>query len=186
MQHQLQTAPVLFLYLPTVGPNAQSDAQPLRLDFSGETSAEQIHGWITRHLPAGVHPPFVRPVNYTKIVVVITTVLGFVTFATVAYPYVLPFIQNRNLWAAISLIAVLLFTSGHMFNHIRKVPYVSGDGRGGISYFAPGFSNQFGMETQIVAAICESTASTPSVRFIQPTNDLLQMPYSPLQPSPLL
>ena len=41
-----------------------------------------------------------------------------------------------------------------MFNHIRKVPYVSGDGKGGISYFAGGFSNQFGLETQIVAAMC--------------------------------
>jgi oligosaccharyltransferase complex subunit gamma len=154
MQHQLQTAPVLFLYLPTIGPGAKPDSGPLRYDFSGETSAEQIYGWITRQLPPGAHPPLVRPVNYTKIVVFITTLLGFVTFATVAYPYVLPVIQNRNLWAAISLIAVLLFTSGHMFNHIRKVPYVSGDGRGGISYFAGGFSNQFGMETQIVAAMC--------------------------------
>jgi hypothetical protein len=66
----------------------------------------------------------------------------------------MPIIQNRNLWAGGSLIAVLLFTSGHMFNHIRKVPYVSGDGRGGISYFAGGFQNQLGLETQIVAAIC--------------------------------
>ncbi|KAH0367485.1 hypothetical protein KCU89_g18737, partial [Aureobasidium melanogenum] len=68
-------------------------------------------------------------------------------------PYVLPIIQSRNLWAALSLIAVLLFTSGHMFNHIRKVPYVAGDGKGGISYFAGGFQNQFGLETQIVAAM---------------------------------
>ena len=44
-----------------------------------------------------------------------------------------------------------------MFNHIRKVPYVAGDGKGGISYFAGGFSNQFGMETQIVAAMCKSS-----------------------------
>jgi len=62
------------------------------------------------------------------------------------------------LWAALSLIAVLLFTSGHMFNQIRKVPYVAGDDKGGISYFAGGFSNQFGMETQIIAAICEYIA----------------------------
>jgi OST3 / OST6 family, transporter family len=86
----------------------------------------------------------------------ITALLGFFTFATVAYPYILPIIQNRNLWAGISLILVLLFTSGHMFNHIRKVPYVSGNGRGGISYFAGGFSNQYGMETQIVASMCKS------------------------------
>ena len=154
MQHQIQTAPVLLLYLPTVGPNAKSDSQPLRYDFYGEVSAEQIYDWIARQLPPGPQPPLVRPINYTKIVVVITALLGFVTFMTVVYPYILPIIQNRNLWVAISLVAVLLFTSGHMFNHIRKVPYVSGDGRGGISYFAGGFSNQFGMETQIVAAMC--------------------------------
>jgi oligosaccharyltransferase complex subunit gamma len=85
----------------------------------------------------------------------VTLLLGAFTFLTVAYPYVLPVIQNRNLWAGISLILILLFTSGHMFNHIRRVPYVAGNGRGGISYFAGGFQNQYGMETQIVAAMCK-------------------------------
>jgi oligosaccharyltransferase complex subunit gamma len=86
-------------------------------------------------------------------VTVTTAVLGGVTLLTVAWPYIIPVLQNRNLWAAFSLITVLLFTSGHMFNHIRKTPYVAGDGKGGISYFAGGFSNQFGLESQIVAAI---------------------------------
>lgn len=90
-----------------------------------------------------------------RIVSVITILMAVVTLFTVLSPYILPVVQNRNLWAAISLIAILLFTSGQMFNHIRKVPYVAGDGRGGISYFAGGFQNQFGMETQIVAAICK-------------------------------
>lgn len=81
--------------------------------------------------------------------------MGLVTVATVASPYVMPIIQNRKLWAAASLIAILLFTSGQMFNHIRQMPYVAGDGRGGISYFARGFSSQFGLETQIIAALCE-------------------------------
>ncbi len=62
-----------------------------------------------------------------------TVLLGGVTVAATAWPYVLPIIQNRSIWAAISLIAILLFTSGHMFNHIRKVPYVAGDGKGGVS-----------------------------------------------------
>lgn len=57
-----------------------------------------------------------------------------------------------------------------MYNHIRKVPYVAGDGKGGISYFAGGFSNQFGMETQIVAAMCKSSlikmAETPTFKLI--------------------
>lgn len=90
-----------------------------------------------------------------RIVSAITILMAAVTGFTVLSPYLMPIVQNRNLWAAISLIAILLFTSGQMFNHIRKVPYVAGDGRGGISYFAGGFQNQFGMETQIVAAICK-------------------------------
>lgn len=111
-----------------------------------------------------------RPINYTRLVSAVFLLLGAITLFTVVSPYVLPFLQSRNLWAAGSLIAILLFTSGHMFNHIRKVPYVAGDGRGGMTYFAGGFSNQLGMETQIIAAICKyilfwaNTAGNPVPR----------------------
>ncbi len=126
----------------------------MRLDFLGPQTAEGVHSWLLRHLPAADYPPVVRPINFARIGVTITILIGLFTFITVAYPYLMPVIQNRNLWAGISLIMILLFTSGHMFNHIRRVPYVSGNGRGGISYFAGGFQNQYGMETQIVAAMC--------------------------------
>jgi len=67
-----------------------------------------------------------------------------------------------------------------MFNHIRKVPYVAGDGRGGVSYFAGGFSNQYGLETQIVAAMCK-------LYFLKKTHQVLifvlQMASSRLLPS---
>ncbi|KAI4103963.1 MAG: hypothetical protein L6R37_003525 [Teloschistes peruensis] len=150
----LQTAPVLIFFPPTTGSNAQPDAQPVRYDFTmGSQSAEQVHDWICRHLPAGPKPKIHRPLNWVRLITITTAVLGAVSFFSVASLYIIPVIQNRNLWAAMSLITILLFTSGHMFNHIRKVPYVSGDGKGGISYFAGGFSNQFGLETQIVAAM---------------------------------
>ncbi|PYH97735.1 oligosaccharyl transferase subunit [Aspergillus ellipticus CBS 707.79] len=149
----LQTAPVLLVFPPTVGPFAKVDDTPLRFDFSGPISADQLYTWIVRHLPEGSKPSLVRPVNYMRLVSGVIILMGAVTLFTVLSPYILPIIRNRNLWAAFSLIAILLFTSGHMFNHIRKVPYVAGDGKGGISYFAGGFSNQFGMETQIIAAI---------------------------------
>ncbi|KAJ9648934.1 oligosaccharyl transferase subunit ost3/OST6 [Coniosporium tulheliwenetii] len=126
----------------------------IRFDFTmGAQNADTIHAWLSRHLPDGPHPRVVRPINWVRIISITTGVLGAITLFAVAAPYIIPILQNRNLWAAFSLIAVLLFTSGHMFNHIRKVPYVSGDGRGGISYFAGGFQNQFGLETQIVAAM---------------------------------
>jgi len=107
-------------------------------------------------MPPGQYPQLSRPFNWSKLITTVTIILGVFTFGTVAYPYIMPVIQNRNLWAVLSLIMVLMFTSGHMFNHIRKVPYVTGNGRGGITYFAGGFSNQFGIETQIIAAVCES------------------------------
>ena len=117
--------------------------------------AELVHAWIARHLKSGQAPAFVRPFNYVRLVIAVTTIAGLITGATVAAPYALPIIQNRNLWAALSLLAILAFTSGHMFNQIRKVPYVAGNGRGGISYFAGGFQSQFGIESQIVAGICK-------------------------------
>ncbi|KAK4948699.1 oligosaccharyl transferase subunit ost3/OST6 [Elasticomyces elasticus] len=150
---QLQTAPVLLFFPPTVGPNAKADGSPVRFDFLGPQTAEGTHSWLLRQLPAGDYPGIQRPINYGKIAVTITILLGAFTLLTVTYPYILPVIQNRNLWAGISLILIMLFTSGHMFNHIRRVPYVANNGRGGISYFAGGFQNQFGMETQIVAAM---------------------------------
>ncbi|KZF20113.1 hypothetical protein L228DRAFT_250557 [Xylona heveae TC161] len=150
----LQTAPVLMLFPPTTGPDAKLDGQPLRYEFtSGPQTAETVHRWLSRHLSEGPRPPIIRPINYIRIISLTTIVLGLITLFSVASPYVLPIVQNRNIWAAISLIMVLLFTSGHMFNHIRKVPYIAGDGKGGISYFAGGFSNQFGLETQIIAAL---------------------------------
>ncbi|KAK7964966.1 oligosaccharyltransferase complex subunit gamma [Apiospora saccharicola] len=132
----LQTAPVLMFF-------------PL----DRALTAEQVHSWIARHMPGRPTPAVKRPVNYVAWAVGVVSTLGVAGALAKAGPYILPIIQNRNAWAAISLIGILMFTSGHMFNQIRKVPYVAGDGHGGISYFSSGFQNQLGMETQIIAFI---------------------------------
>ncbi|KAJ4143521.1 oligosaccharyl transferase subunit ost3/OST6 [Fusarium oxysporum] len=150
----LQTAPVLLLFQPTVGPHAAQKPEPLRYDFSaGPPTAEKVHSWLARQLPDRPHPAVKRPFNYAGWAITITIVLGVITAGVVAWPYVSHILQSRNLWAALSLMTILLFISGHMFNHIRKVPYVTGDGRGGVNYIASGFQNQLGLETQVVAAI---------------------------------
>ncbi|RKF81318.1 Magnesium transporter protein 1 [Golovinomyces cichoracearum] len=152
----LQTVPVLMLFQPTHGKHAVPEASPLRFDFNnGPHSAERIHSWISRHLSGRLHPPIRRPTNWKNLSFILTSAVVLISFVSVSLPYILPVLQNRNTWAAISLISILLFTSGHMFNHIRKVPYITGNERGGINYFAGGFSSQLGLETQIIAAICE-------------------------------
>ncbi|KAI5861238.1 hypothetical protein GGS23DRAFT_577695 [Durotheca rogersii] len=171
----LQTAPVLLLFQPTTGPHAVAVPDPIRYDFSGPQTAENVHAWLARHLPDRPHPPIHRPVDYVSWVVTIVGVLGALAAISRAWAYILPVIQNSNVWAAGSLIAILLFTSGYMFNNIRKVPYVTGDGRGGISYFAPGFQSQFGLETQIIGflygvlsfSIIFLTVKAPKIRDVK-------------------
>lgn len=115
-------------------------------------------------MPGRPHPPVQRPINWMKWISTFVIASGSITGAYVAWPYLLPIIKSRNVWAAITLISILLFTSAHMFNHIRKVPYVAGDGKGGISYFAGGFQNQYGMETQVIAGMCKFVPDTSTPR----------------------
>ncbi|KAH6667016.1 OST3/OST6 family protein [Plectosphaerella plurivora] len=150
----LQTAPVLLLFQPTTGPHAVASPEPLRYDFTtGPQVAEQVHSWLARHTQGRPHPSIRRPINWMRWFSWTVLSLGTVTALVTASPYLIPLIQSRKLWAGLSLFAILLFTSGHMFNQIRKVPYVAGNGKGGVSYFAGGFQNQFGMETQVVAGV---------------------------------
>ncbi|PHH79189.1 hypothetical protein CDD80_5463 [Ophiocordyceps camponoti-rufipedis] len=150
----LQTAPVLLLYPPTHGPHAVSSRDPKRYDFnSGPPAGEKIYAWIVSELPGRPHPPFQRPINFIAWASAVTALAGVATLAYTAGPYILPIIQNRQVWATGTMIAILLFISGHMFNHIRKVPYVGSDGKGGVTYIAPGFQNQYGLETQIIATL---------------------------------
>ena len=115
-----------------------------------------------------------RPINYVAWAVGVVSTLGIAGALAKAGPYILPIVQNRNAWAAISLIGILMFTSGHMFNQIRKVPYVAGDGRGGISYFSTGFQNQLGMETQIIAFIC---TFAPEISSVPVSTNIYRWPF---------
>ena len=85
-----------------------------------------------------------------------TTVILIAASAIVGkfvYPSVQKIIQNKHVWAAMTIFFILVFTCGYMFCQIRKTPYVANNGRGGVSYVAGGFQNQFGVETQIVSTL---------------------------------
>ncbi|KAF3939367.1 hypothetical protein ABW19_dt0206850 [Dactylella cylindrospora] len=144
----MSTAPVLMLYPPTTG----ASTAPIKYDFNmNENPAEAVAHWINNQTPHRI--TIQRPFNYVKLFTFIFGLIGTATLLKVAYPYMAPALYSRNLWAAVSLVAVLLFTSGHMFNHIRKVPYVVQNRNGGIAYIAGGFQNQYGLETQIIAVV---------------------------------
>ncbi|RMZ92013.1 hypothetical protein DV736_g742, partial [Chaetothyriales sp. CBS 134916] len=88
LKHQLSTAPILFFFPPTAGPNAKADNEPRRFEFVGPQSAESVRNWLVRHLPeGGDYPQIQRPINYTRIVTIVTIIVGLFTVGTVAYPY---------------------------------------------------------------------------------------------------
>lgn len=97
-----------------------------------------------------------RPFDYSKLITAAGATAVGAIILKLSFNTLKPAVYSRNLWSAVSLILILLFTSGHMFNHIRRVPYVANNGKGGISYVAGGFSSQYGLETQVVAIACMS------------------------------
>lgn len=62
------------------------------------------------------------------------------------------FLSSRYIWCALSLISVLLFTCGSMFNRMRNTPFVR-ETENGPEYFAPGQQSQYGIETQLISFI---------------------------------
>lgn len=60
--------------------------------------------------------------------------------------------QAKQIWLALSLMCVIMFISGHMFNVTRGTPFVGFDGVN-MALIDPSFNSQFAVETQIVASI---------------------------------
>jgi oligosaccharyltransferase complex subunit gamma len=150
----LQTAPVLLLFQPTTGPHAVPNPDPIRYDFTnGPPSAEMVHDWLARQLFDRPHPPIYRPIDYVFWTMTLLGLSATASVAFVARHCLWWFFSSRNVWAGLNFMGILLLNGGHMYSQIRQVPYIVGDGRGGISYFAAGFQSQYGVEAHIVTFI---------------------------------
>ena len=125
---------------------------PQKLTRSG-LSAQSFHSHIRGLAPKDfeLHVPF----NPIPLIVIPATLLAL-AFATYAlWDYALPIVQSRIVWGAASILLILTFTSGHMWNRIKNAPYVAIGRDGQTSWIAGGYQNQLGLESQVVAAMCE-------------------------------
>lgn len=153
---QLQTVPFLMLFPPSIGENTPAYTQPIRFDPARPWTAEELHSWIQRQLPPGNYLELSRPLDWSRLLNTVAFIVGAFTFGPVAYPCIRAVVHNRKSWAAVSLVLVLLFTSGSMFNNIRSDPYVPANEMGrGIVYFTGTTSTQTRFETQIIATVCK-------------------------------
>jgi hypothetical protein len=133
---------------------------PFQLYIADETrglAAPPFHEWISNLTPKPfeLHKPF-NPVPFIVIPLVLVTLAGL-TYAL--WPYALPLIQSRLVWGVASILLILTFTSGHMWNRIKNAPYVAVSQNGQTSWIAGGFQQQLGLESQVVGAICECISS---------------------------
>lgn len=153
---QLVSAPNLWIFPPTIdaatGKVIAGAGEPIRYDFTNSPSADAAAHFITK----SIGRDFVvrRPFDYVKFARFVATI-GASLVALAGLYRVAGFIfLNKNFWAVISLLLILVFNAGHMYTQIRSSPYSRGGG-----YIAGGFQDQFGAETQIVAFTCMSLQS---------------------------
>lgn len=149
---KLQNIPKLFYFPPTeaLGPNNYL-AERVEYQFFQGDHKDLMKNWfstLTNH-----HFNLYIPVNKTKLVLNAVGAFVFVILAKVFSKQIKSFFTSKLIWCAGSLIAVLLFTTGYMFNRIRGVPYVNEHRDGRVEYFAPGQQVQFGIETQIMSFV---------------------------------
>lgn len=148
-QFQLQHAPVLYTFPAT----SRTGNDHISFDFNERGFAAPE---VADHLNKLLNTKFSykQPLNRKLIVGSVTGVITVVGAIFFIGPYIPAlFTSSKPIWMLLSLGSMILFTSGHMWNSIRSAPYIAMGQGGSPEYFAGGFQNQYGVETQIVAAI---------------------------------
>ncbi|RKP10415.1 hypothetical protein THASP1DRAFT_12841 [Thamnocephalis sphaerospora] len=144
------------LYLPpTLGPNA-SKADPIGYDFNRHgLIAEQFAEFVRK--VNGIEMTIYRPIDWVKrgitAAVIITSLVAF----KLMFKHILVVIRSVRAWSSLTLVIILMMTSGFMWNQIRHPPYMGGSASHP-EYIAPGFQTQFGVETQIMAVLYAACA----------------------------
>ncbi|KAI0054092.1 oligosaccharyl transferase subunit OST3/OST6 family [Auriscalpium vulgare] len=140
----LQSAPVVLIFHPSEGSRRSANAQtPTTYDFSSGFDAEPLAEQLSSFTPIPI--PYRAPVNWALWGTVGTLALVF----GLTIRFLAPIFRSRWTWAALTTIISLVMTSGYMFTRIRGTPMTAADG----SWIAPGFQNQYGQETTVVASI---------------------------------
>ncbi|KAI8802940.1 hypothetical protein BJ742DRAFT_910172, partial [Cladochytrium replicatum] len=148
----LSSVPYIALYGPTDG--SKPNIEVYDLNRRG-LAAEELASFVEEAAKAKLK--IARPVDYSRYIVYGTSILLFVVTIRAIGPQILFIFSNKQLWMIISLVITIFCCSGHMWNQIRGAPY-TGARDGKPELIAPGFQNQFVIESQIVAVLYAITS----------------------------
>lgn len=131
---------------------AALDVPVLALTPSG-LSLPALHNWVRTTTPV----PFdiYRPTNPVPFILAPLIIGTFLYAAYAARAVLVPVLSSRIVWGVGCTVLSILFTSGYMWNKIKNAPYVQMAPDGRVSWIAGGYSNQLGLESQVVGTLCE-------------------------------
>ncbi|KAJ2019748.1 oligosaccharyl transferase subunit ost3/OST6 [Coemansia sp. S680] len=153
---KIEQIPRLMVFPAGAGPHALANASPREMTIKEETMTPVgMSAKLSTLLGVEIKPDV--PVDYSKYLKSILAVQAAGVGAYLAYKFVNLRMLGRNLWAIATIMFVLLMTSGFMWNKINDPPYMGQTKSGEVALFVPTNSQQFAVETQIVAvtyAVC--------------------------------
>ncbi|CAK9441586.1 uncharacterized protein LODBEIA_P54540 [Lodderomyces beijingensis] len=148
----LNNIPKIFHFAPTKakGPNNFLKERTEYQFFQGDHKSLMVN-WLS-DLTGHSYNLYI-PIDRTRLV--INVVVGFVgaLLAKRFKKQIFGVLLSRLVWIGVSIVSVLLFTTGYMFNKIRGSPYLIEHPDGRTEYFIGGQQTQLGIETQIISFI---------------------------------
>lgn len=92
------------------------------------------------------------PVNYSKMFMNAAITFLIIMLLRKYNHYLFVLLKLSFVWGSASLVLILIFISGYMFNQIRGTPFVREMGNR-VEYFAPNSQMQYGLETQVISTL---------------------------------
>ncbi|WWC89728.1 uncharacterized protein L201_004653 [Kwoniella dendrophila CBS 6074] len=148
----LSSAPTLMFHPALSGPNKSNKLSVITYELNRNgLTAPPLAQFLNNLTPESF--VLYKPINPVHFVAVPFTILATGVSLYSMRKLLIPLIQSRVIWGTASLILILTFTSGYMWNKIKNAPYVAAGPNGKISWIAGGYQNQLGLESQVVGGI---------------------------------
>ncbi|KAJ1803639.1 oligosaccharyl transferase subunit ost3/OST6 [Coemansia sp. RSA 2599] len=155
-QMKIDNIPRLMIFPADKGAQAFENPSPRELGLNARTNspggmAAKLSGLFGVQIQAEV------PVDYLKYLTNLATAAAALGAVFMVYRHIDLRMLGRNVWSIATILFVLLMTSGFMWNRINNPPYIGQTRSGDAILFAPTNSQQYAVETQIVAityAVC--------------------------------
>ncbi|KAI8909783.1 hypothetical protein EDD86DRAFT_238481 [Gorgonomyces haynaldii] len=148
--NQVTQVPVVMVYHPTEGPLAKSKDKEqydvVRYGLDAESVARYFSDLTQKQITIQ-RPVDLAPYIFTGVSALLAVVGLYVFWKPLKTAFYQP-----TFWMIFSLLFTVVMTGGYMWNSIRGPPFM-GAHQGTPQYFAGGFSNQYQVETFIVAGL---------------------------------